>query len=749
MSRTLFVDLETASACDLKRAGAEKYFEHPSTRVLMMAAAFDDEPVFGFHLVDGEPQGDTTNAERALRHIRDRGAVVAHNAPFELPGINRLHRDYPGIWPALTIEATHCTMAMCRAMGLPGSLGEAAKALRLPVEKDADGHKLMLKLCKPRKPRRGEDQNAILWDHHTPEALARLLEYCKRDIEPERAIWNLLPKLSERERAYWILDRKINDRGVMVDLDGVIAAANATDIAKEELNDRVARLTRGRVSTLNQTAKILDVLKQKGAEFPDLRKNTVENALRQKSTRGFVRRLLLMRQEASRSSTAKLEAAINGACSDRRLRGTIEFHGAGTGRPVGKRFQPLNMLRPPKGFNVNDAREVIDWLKFGEPGARVVKSQYKSVISAVAYSMRSFIVSPPEKVLVAADYSNIEGRLLAWLGGEHWKLKAFADFDAGTGHDLYKIAYGKSFGVDPAEIGDNDDRRQIGKVQELALGYQGAHGAFLSMGKNYNVDLELVARTVRSVTPPAVWAEATDAYWRGAQESTEELLAARRLEAELDPSEVEPDFFDVMRETARKNRHGLDAEIWVALRVVVDGWRAAHPATVAFWRAIEAAAIEATEIPGRITHAGRLAYCKTGDFLMCRVPSGKKIAYPYARMEMVRSKWDSERVDKKLVFEGVNGKTKRWGKEYFYGGMGAENACQCTAFELLKDAQFRLEAQNLPIVLHVYDENVCEVAPREGLTDLVGQIMTNTEPWAAGLPVAVGKPYASPCYWKG
>ncbi len=748
MSRILFIDDESASACDLKRSGAEKYFEHPSTRVLMKCFAFDDEPVSGFYIVNGEPVGDVAGAERVMRHERDGGTVVAHHAAFEIAAQRRLHRDYPKIWSELTLDQSFCTMAMCRAMGLPGSLGEAAKALRLPVEKDADGHKLMLKLCKPRKPRRGEDQNSLLWDHHTPEAMARLLEYCKRDIEPERAIWNLLPKLSERERAYWILDRKINDRGIRVDLPGVIAAANACDVAKEELNAELSEMTGGEIPTASSVAKIMAYFaKYSDIQLPDTRKATIEAKLKIAAPESTTHRILEIRQEASKSSTAKLDAAIAGACADGRLRGLIEYHGAGTGRAAGRRFQPQNMMRPPKGFNVNDALETIDWLKMGPAGAEVVKAQYGSVISAVAYAMRSFLIAAPGKVFVAADYSNIEGRVLAWLAGEEWKLKAFREFDAGTGHDLYKLAYSKAFGVPPEAV--DDVMRQIGKVMELALGYQGAHGAFISMLKNYGIDLELIARVVKAATPPNVWADAIDFYWRGAQESAEEIIAARRVYTQLDPLDNEPDFFDVMREVARGKRYDLEAEQWAAIRIIVDGWRSAHPNVTGLWRGIEAGAIEAVEIPGRVVTVGRLAYCKTGDFLMCRLPSGRKMAYPYARMEMVRSKWDDERLDKKLVFEGVDGKTKRWGKEYFYGGMGAEQATQAAARDLLVDSQFRLEAADLPIVLHIHDENVCEVVNRTGVADLVGRLMIASEPWATGLPVAVGKPHVSPFFWKG
>lgn len=669
MSRTVFIDWETASPVDLRRTGVEKYAEHPSTMALCLAWAFDDGPVDGYMLAGtGFVMGAPAEVHE---HVAAGGAVVAHNAPFELAIWNMLHLRNPALWPALKPEQTFCTMAMCRAMGLPGALGDAAKALRLRVEKDEEGHKLMLKLCKPRRPRRGEDPTALIWDHHTPEALARLLEYCKRDIEPERAIWNLLPKLSPREREYWIIDRRINDRGVMIDLDGAYAAAEACDADKERLNAELSDLTYGSVPTASSVAKLLTWLGANGSgpDLPDMRKGTIESALKTENN-ATVRRVLQIRQEASKSSTAKLDAAINGACADHRMRGLIEYHGAGTGRAAGRRFQPQNMMRPPKKFTPTDAAEVIDWLKV-PGGDAVVRSQYGSVISAVAYAMRSFLIAAPGKTFVAADYSNIEGRVLAWLAGEEWKLRAFRDFDAGTGHDLYKLAYAKSFGVAPESV--TDDQRQIGKVQELALGYQGAHGAFVSMAKNYGIDFDAIAHAVKAIVPLPVWDDATERYYAGAYETAEEIIAARKLEANLDPLDTEPDFFDLANAIARKNRYDLPADVWCAIHIIVDGWRAAHPATVTFWRAIEAAAMEAVEKPGTITNAGRISFGKTGDFLMCRLPSGRKISYPYARVELTPSKWRPDKLDKKLVFEGVDSKTRRWAREYAYGGLLAEN----------------------------------------------------------------------------
>lgn len=739
MSDVVFIDFESRSDVDLRKAGVEKYAESPHTSVSCLAWAFDDAPPIGCLADDIE-----IAAARLFAHVRAGGLVVAHNAPFELAIWNMMHKREPDVWPRLAIEQTQCTMAMCRAMSIPGALEQAAKALRLNVEKDMEGHKLMRLMCKPRKPKKGEPKDRLLW-HETPEQMVRQLVYCIADIEPERQIYKLLPKLAPREQRLWQIDRRINDRGIALDIESVKACSVATDQAQDELAAELAALTGGHVASAKQVAKLLEWLAACGFPLPNTQRATIEAALERKDLTPRIRRALEIRQLASKSSTGKLAAMLNGACADSRARGLIEFHGASTGRYAGRRIQPQNMMRPPEEWDAPDAEDTFEWLKT-PGGARIVKLQHGSVISAVAWSMRSLIVAAPGSRLLAADFANIEGRCLAWLAGEDWKLQAFRDFDAGTGPDLYKLAYSKSFNLPVDKI--TKPQRQIGKVQELALGYQGAHGAFVSMAKNYKIDLDDIAAGVRAAVAPAVFDDALALYWRGARESAEELLAQRRIEAEIDaengeePSGFEPDFFNLIAELAKANRYGLSPDVWAAVRIIVDGWRAAHPATTWFWKNLEQQSIAAVEQPGTVTQAGRIKYAMTGDFLMCRLPSGRKISYPYPRIEYEtrRFKTDDgfrEVRSPKLVFEGVDSKTRKWRVQRAYGGLLAENVTQATARCALTDAQHRCEDSGYPIVLHVHDENVSELPADVGTLDEFYRLMSECEPWLEGCPVAV------------
>lgn len=765
MAQVLFIDFETRSDVDLPKCGVEVYAESPNTRALCIAWAFDREKPWGAFI---SQINDSNNAGQfewlgVFEHVRNGGLVVAHNAPFELAIWRMLHRRHPDIWPELKPEQLVCTMAQCRALSLPGALEQAAKALRLPVEKDMEGHALMRKMCKPRKPRKHEPQDVLLW-HETPEQMARLLAYCKSDIEPERAIYYMLPALSPRERAYYLIDRRINDRGLQIDVAGVRVAAAAAAREQERLDAELWRITEGVVPKATNAAKLQEwVLSQTGSAFatpllPDARRVTLEKVLARDDLRAFspaVHRAIEIRYEAAKSSTKKLTAMLRGVCADGRARGLLEYHGTSTGRPAGRRIQPTNMPRTPEEFDADDLEHLLMWLETSE-GDALVSYQCGSVLDAVSWSLRSLITARPGGRLLAVDYSNIEGRVLAWLAGENGKLQAFRDFDAGTGPDIYKRAYATSFGV-PVETVTKEQRQNIGKVQELALGYQGGHGAVLNLlqagGKQYRwmgerrgvaADRAKITAAVKAAVSTERWESALQLYWRGAYETAEEILAQRRLEQQLaEDEETEgADALSLAAECARENRHGLEPEEWAAIRIIVDRWREANPAIVRFWSALEAAALEAVQHPGTVTSAGRIQYAKSGDFLLCKLPSGRKIAYPYARVAWDVRKYrrsDGSEYEKKfpkLVFEGVDNTRRQWRTQYAYGGLLAENATQAVARCIQADSHHRLEAAGYEIVLHVYDENVCDMPTGKGSLKEMQAIMLASEPWAAGIPLA-------------
>ncbi|KWT72395.1 hypothetical protein APY04_0189 [Hyphomicrobium sulfonivorans] len=682
--------------------------------------------------------GEPVPADLA-EHIAAGRPVIAHNLPFEF-NVHEfvLCSGRYGDWPRLTLEQCDDTMARARAMSLPGGLDDCASALRLAHSKDKEGHRIMMKLARPRT----RNPLTFYTPETAPDDFARMYEYCKTDVIVERELHKVLPPLIPEEREVWLLDQVINLRGVRLDMPNVMRALELLASEKAELSARVYKLTGG-ASTATQRDALLAWLQSAGVNLQSLTKDQVAKALADPALNDTVAKVVLeVRREAAKGSTAKLTAMLNSVCPDDRARGLLQYHGASTARWAGRRIQTQNMPRPAKAFKPADAEHTIELLKYRGAG-RAIRSEYGSVMDALSWSLRSFITARPGCRLVSADFANIEGRVLAWLAGEEWKLDAFRRFDAKEGHDLYKLAYGKSFGVAPEDV--NDDQRQIGKVQELALGYQGGIGSIISMGANYGVVPDQIAEAVKAATPYDVW------------EST-----AKRLPA-----------------LGTRFRAGLEPDVWTGLRIVVDGWRAAHPGVVAFWAEAQKAAIAAVEYPGQVFTVGKLRYRKEGDFLKCKLPSGRCIHYPFAHLKKYPSmQWEARRDELKhmlgeaaerdvsgdptgaadvarinaeliehenrvewqtnLVYMGVSsraGAAKKWMLQRAYGGLLVENATQAVARDCLATALLTLERAGYPVVMHVHDEVVCEVPHGHGsLTDLTHKICVQNN-WANHLPI--------------
>ncbi|MEQ1652432.1 MAG: hypothetical protein ABL897_08090, partial [Hyphomicrobium sp.] len=251
---------------------------------------------------------------------------------------------------------------------MPGALANLSYALKLTTAKDDVGHKLMLKMCKPVKPRKNEPQNVLTW-FDPPGALERLIAYCKTDVEVERLIYNTLSKLSDEEQELWTIDQRINDRGVGIDLPSVHNLLELSISETDRLNSELRQVTSGAVKKVGQNAEIIKWLAACGCAIPDATKGTIAAALK-RDVSPAARRVLEIRQEANKASTKKLKPMLIGSGVNGRARGLLEYHGAGTGRWAGRRVQPQNMPRTPDDFDVEAAENVFSWgrIKGGELG---------------------------------------------------------------------------------------------------------------------------------------------------------------------------------------------------------------------------------------------------------------------------------------------------------------------------------------------------------------------------------------------
>ena len=487
----LHLDFETRSACDLKAAGLANYAADPSTDVLCVAYAFDDAPpaLARNHHLGGSRGVDTFDfLAPVFEHIRGGGPVYAHNAAFELAIGNEVMAKRYG-WPTLQLEQMRCTMAMALAMGLPASLEHLSAALGIEKQKDMSGHRVMLQLCRPRKvvdhpPRHDGStgyQEIVWWDD--PDKLATLYAYCKQDVEAERECHRRMLELTDDEQELWRLYARINERGIPVDLPNIDRAMDLVDAERKRLDEAMRAITGNTVAGCTDVRQLTAWLRYRGVTIAGVAKADVLDALSADGLPDDCRQALLLRQEAAKSSTAKLKAMRSGASPDGRVCGCIQHHGAHTGRSAGRRVQPLNMPRPSVLKTPGHVEDAIAHLD--DP--QYLDMMYGAPMTVLADCLRGVICAPEGHEFVCCDFSNIEGRVIAWLAGENWKLQAFRDFDAGVGSDLYKLAYARAFHI---HVDDVDDRmRQVGKVMELALAYGGGIGAFQTMARGYGVDV--------------------------------------------------------------------------------------------------------------------------------------------------------------------------------------------------------------------------------------------------------------------
>lgn len=334
MARTVFIDFETRSTVDLKTAGADVYARHPSTEILCCSFCFDDGEIKTWRRQDDSPA-------ELLNHVSGGHPVVGHNiGGFEVPIWNHVGRKLG--WPELKIEQCFDTMVMAYAMALPGSLEKAAAAVGIEAQKDLKGSRVMLTLCKPKG---FGDSGSPIWDE-TPEKFEVLHRYCEQDVEVERQLFKRLQPLSENERKIWILDHKINQRGIQVALPEARAAARICDLEKGRFNARIQKISKQFIATINETGRFREWIQSRGvADVPSIAKADVIELLSREDLPADVREALLLRQEAAKSSTAKLESMLESTCSDGRIRGIFQYHGAGTGRWAGRRLQAQNLPR--------------------------------------------------------------------------------------------------------------------------------------------------------------------------------------------------------------------------------------------------------------------------------------------------------------------------------------------------------------------------------------------------------------------
>lgn len=467
------LDYETRSRIDLRVAGPWVYGEDWSTQVWVACFARGDGPVEAWH--PGDPVPDTI-----FQAAWDGVPFVAHNVGFERAITATIMGPRHG-WPILPIERWYCTAAMAAAQALPRDLEGVANLLDCSEQKDMEGHRLMKTMMKPYKTTQAriawkctnsfclhvEGDGVILHYRAGADRIERGTLYCAQDVLTERAVCKKLLPLSAKERRVWILDQKMNERGVMIDRPMVTRALDIVTKSMGEINAGMQDVTGMWLTKATQVQKLKWWLTFEGMTTADLRKDTIVDLLKSNNLDTHVRHALELRQEAAKTSTSKLKAYLARACADSRMRDNVMYHGAATGRWAGRGAQLQNL---PSRFVVTKEQInlAIDWITRGCNGDDI-RMWMGSPLEVISACLKGMIIAPPGKELMASDYKSIEAVGTAWLAGAKNLLSVFK---RGEDPYLYQASHIYKLALADMSKETHPFERQLGKVAVLGLGYQ-------------------------------------------------------------------------------------------------------------------------------------------------------------------------------------------------------------------------------------------------------------------------------------
>ena len=497
----LFIDIETFSSTDIK-AGAFKYMEALDFEILLIAYAWDDGPV---HILDlCHPTVDSDELRRVMTALRNPEVVkVAHNSAFERSAFSRwLEEDMPP-------EQWEDTMILAAMNGLPMSLDEVGSALGLRDQKIKEGALLINYFCKPCKATIANGGRTRNLPEHAQDKWERFVEYCRRDVEVCQAIYRRLHRfpIPDWEREVWALDARINERGVLIDPEMVEAAIAVDEAFREEHTEELRQLTG--LDNPNSVQQLKEWLEGVGVFADSLNKATVTD-LRQTVPDPTTRRVLELRQLLGKTSTKKYEAMELSAGSDHRVRGLLQYYGAGrTGRWAGRLVQVQNL---PQN-HLDQIGEVRELVKHRD--LQTLEMLFDNVPDVLSQLIRTAFVAKPGHTFLVSDYAAIEARVIAYLAGEKWRMDVFAE-----GGDIYCSSASQMFKVPVEKHGVNGHLRQKGKIAELACGYGGGVKALLAFGADKmgltEDEMQDIVSQWRQASPtiPRFWRDTEDAAKR-------------------------------------------------------------------------------------------------------------------------------------------------------------------------------------------------------------------------------------------
>ena len=693
----VFFDLETRSKCNITRHGAARYARDPSTDIICIAARFPDgrKGVWAPPEYAGEVEVAEWLPDAWDDWVDSGGLVVAWNAAFDYGVMHWLEKRENCPLLAPRMRQTLCAQALAESYSLPGKLGQAAKTLRVPIQKDKSGAAFIRKYC---------DANQD-WSPSTAQ-LREFFRYALHDVEAMRGVWRMCrPWCASEWEDYHVVQAE-NARGMLIDVDFAAAATRWADVETASLNTRLQALTGDPDITLSHSKRKVDWLRDK-LEGTDLEPVLLVKRKRKKATvkaysadksvqrlllqslddsaetgahdldaevRAELREFLSILDEGNGVATKKFGKIVDVHC-DGRLHDQWRCSPTITGRHAARGVQLDNVVRAKLKGDGDPAIDAID-LIMSATSASALNSELQRryglpLQQVLARLIRPCIMASEGQFLVWGDWSAIEARVLPWLAGAQHALEPYI-----IGQCVYSQAASAIYGDDWRDIysgykaGDQEmqQRRQIGKVATLAFGYGGGVGAFLAMATNYGI--------------------------KTTEEKAEQYKQA---------------------------------------------WRAANRWAVRFWRDLNDAAWRAWQ-DGIDARVGKLTYRRVGRDLWCILPSGRPIVYPEAKAEdKYKEAWDSvvRTLTYRKVWQGgaVRGE--------LYGGILAENVTQGAAACLLREVMKRLDREGYALIGTTHDEVRIESTQPKQDAEALKAIMEDNPAWAVGLPLAAEVEWAS------
>lgn len=679
-----FLDYETTSEADLELVGAYEYARHPTTRILCAAWRYGSRENIRRRYTKSWSPALERQAPRELvmkliptkprSHFR-----VAHNTLFEqcitkfvLPRYieNRMYRE---LIDELTPSDWLCTAAMAAAVALPRNLEDACKAVKLSVEKDKEGRKVMLKLTKPKPAwnkwvRAGRPAAELVKTKKNPEGvlkggepakwhrkmsdLRRVMLYCERDVDADVELFFTIPELSPFERKVWELDQRTNLRGISVDRPLVKKIIGFVEHELTAFEKEIVEISDGAIGSSNEVANIKKFVNDRGIDLENVQAQTVKEVLAQSGLDPVAKRVLQIRQAAAKTSTAKYYAMDARSGSDGRVRDLLMYHGASTGRWTGTGIQIQNF---PRGTGRDSE---VSAALIHQSDLELIRLLYGDPMDCFSFTLRSAITATEGFEIFCGDYAAIEVRVLFWMAEHAAGVEAYR-----RSRPLYEEMAQEVYNVDVLAA-VTKLQREIGKRLILGAGFGMGWKKFIQTCANFGVLIEAA-------------------------------LARRAIKT----------------------------------------YREVHSPVKDFWYAMEDAAIRAVKNPGKVFATNKVRWYTRGDFLWCELPSGRPLAYYGPKVRYEEKPWGE--MGPVLYHWDIHPKTKQWIFDSTYGGKLVENAVQGTARDLMTRASLRLDHAGYPLLFSVHDELANERELGKGSLEEYTRLMDRVPPWAKGLPLKV------------